>query len=263
MAQTKVLVYVDGKKVDFPDQQPYIDSNNRTMVPVRFVSEALGAKVTWDGVARKVGIDRNNKNIVLTINQRIYLINGSTQTMDTEAVITTLGRTMVPVRFVAEGLGAVVRWDVVGANGVVHNFTLGQSEAEINNIMQKVRDNLLAYEWKNGYQIPKETQMKISVRDPATDINKVSISWLVYMRDDIYAPHLDMAKQYEQSYTILASKFGHQVAEEVVNYIKTKDDGAKELPHIWLVRNGHTIGVSSLWGSPTIAVTIWAYEVNF
>jgi hypothetical protein len=40
-------VVVNGEKVNFPDAQPFIDSNSRTQVPVRFVSQALGASVNW------------------------------------------------------------------------------------------------------------------------------------------------------------------------------------------------------------------------
>ena len=42
-----VGVYIDGTAVDFPDVKPYI-SNDRTFVPVRFISEQLGASVDWN-----------------------------------------------------------------------------------------------------------------------------------------------------------------------------------------------------------------------
>jgi len=47
-ADTSVVgVYIDGTAVDFPDGKPYI-SNNRTFVPVRYISEQLGASVNWN-----------------------------------------------------------------------------------------------------------------------------------------------------------------------------------------------------------------------
>ncbi|MFY9378227.1 MAG: stalk domain-containing protein, partial [Peptococcia bacterium] len=48
MAANTVTVYVDGVRVNFPNQKAYINSDNRTLVPVRFVSEALGADVEWN-----------------------------------------------------------------------------------------------------------------------------------------------------------------------------------------------------------------------
>ncbi|WP_010248653.1 stalk domain-containing protein [Acetivibrio cellulolyticus] len=47
-AEMPLRVVVDGEKVSFPDVQPFIDGNGRTQVPVRFVSEELGAQVDWN-----------------------------------------------------------------------------------------------------------------------------------------------------------------------------------------------------------------------
>lgn len=56
-ASGDVKVVVDDKEVEFPDAEPFIDINGRTMVPLRFVSEALGAKV-WD--SKKNAMDAAN-----------------------------------------------------------------------------------------------------------------------------------------------------------------------------------------------------------
>jgi len=142
----KILVYVDGQRVSFPDQQPYIDSNDRTLVPVRFVSETLGADVNWNGKNQEVSVkhDAKQKDIKLWVNKENYLLNGETKTMDTSAVLTKQARVVVPLRFVSEGLGAVVKWEVIDGNGVVHNFTLGQSEEEIQAIMEQIRKEIQA-----------------------------------------------------------------------------------------------------------------------
>lgn len=143
-ANSQILVYVDGKRVVFPDQQPYIDKNDRTLVPVRFVSETLGADVGWNGKNREVSVkhEAKEKDIKLWVNKECYILNGQNKTMDTSAVLTQKARVMVPLRFVSEGLGAVVKWQVVDGNGVVHNFTLGQSEEEIKDIMDKVKQEI-------------------------------------------------------------------------------------------------------------------------
>ena len=113
-----VDVYVDMTPVDFVDQEPYIDINNRTMVPVRFVSEALGANVEWDGDAQVVDIDlpATNRVINMTIGEKGYAVNDRGMEMDTEPAIKN-SRTVVPLRFVSEGLGAEVEWD--GENRIV------------------------------------------------------------------------------------------------------------------------------------------------
>jgi hypothetical protein len=105
---------VNGYLVDFPDTQPYVDKNNRTMVPIRFVSEALGATVDWDNPTRTATVSKDGVSVDVSIGKKTMTItdaNGkvTTKEMDTEAV-TTGERTMVPVRFVAEALGAWVGW---------------------------------------------------------------------------------------------------------------------------------------------------------
>jgi len=51
-----IRVVVNGTKINFPDAEPFIDENSRTQVPIRFVGEALGADVSWDGNTKKVTI---------------------------------------------------------------------------------------------------------------------------------------------------------------------------------------------------------------
>lgn len=105
-----VSVQVDNKAVTFPDQKPYIDSNDRTLVPIRFIAEEMGAEVDWDGKKQLVTIDKGNTAIELTIGERRAKVNGSWKTFDTEAVLYN-GRTMVPLRFISETLNAKVDWD--------------------------------------------------------------------------------------------------------------------------------------------------------
>lgn len=107
---TFVSVVMDGKKIWFPDAQAFIDSNGRTLVPVRFVAESLGAKVGWESKTQTVPITRGDQSIVLTIDQNVVQVNGKAVTLDTQAILSG-GRTFVPLRFVSEVLAAKVDWD--------------------------------------------------------------------------------------------------------------------------------------------------------
>jgi len=90
---------------------PYIAaSSGRTMVPVRFVSEALGATVVWEPASRTVRIADGGKTIVLTIDSRQVTIDGVPQQLDAPAVLQP-GATYVPLRMVSEALGADVKYD--------------------------------------------------------------------------------------------------------------------------------------------------------
>ena len=70
-AEPDILVYVDGEQVTFPDQEPYIDDNNRTLVPVRFPAEEFGAAVDWIGPEQRVDITHEDegKEVQLWVNQ--------------------------------------------------------------------------------------------------------------------------------------------------------------------------------------------------
>ncbi|MCT4686678.1 copper amine oxidase N-terminal domain-containing protein [Vallitalea sp.] len=109
-AETYVTVTVEGETVDFPDAQPFIDANNRTLVPIRFISEALGGQVIWDGDLQQATITYDNKVIKLVINKKEITVDDQVQVMDTQAILKD-SRTYVPVRFVSEAMGANVEWD--------------------------------------------------------------------------------------------------------------------------------------------------------
>ena len=101
--------YVDGELREM-DVAPFINKENRTMVPVRFIAEAMGLSVRWDGKKRQVIITAEDKKVILTIDSQIAVVNGNPIKMDTKAVIVN-GRTFVPLRFVAEAFGFQVEWD--------------------------------------------------------------------------------------------------------------------------------------------------------
>jgi hypothetical protein len=114
-----VEVFVNGSPVTFPDQKPYLDeSAGRVFVPVRFVSETLEAKVDWLAETQKMVILKAEKIVNLTIGEKTFNISGQDYPLDAPAVIEN-NRTMVPLRFVSEALGAEVNWKQDSKGGVV------------------------------------------------------------------------------------------------------------------------------------------------
>ncbi len=106
--QNPIRILVHGKSIEF-DAPPYI-KEGRTMVPVRFVSERLGAHVDWDGSEQKVTITMDERRVVLIIGDTRALVDGREIQLDVPAEISK-DRTMVPLRFVSEALGTEVEWD--------------------------------------------------------------------------------------------------------------------------------------------------------
>lgn len=104
----EIRVFIDGRQVNFPDTKPYI-KNGRTLVPVRFVSQEMGAKVNWNNKKREVLIEKGGKKISLKIGSKEVYVNGTKKVIDVPAELKN-GRTMVPLRFISEAFGANVRW---------------------------------------------------------------------------------------------------------------------------------------------------------
>lgn len=102
---------VNGETVPIDDEgtAPLIVSD-RTLVPVRAIMESLGGSVSWDGDTKTASISYNSSTIELTIDNTTAFIDGSEYTLDSPATIIN-GRTMLPIRFVSEGLGFSVDWD--------------------------------------------------------------------------------------------------------------------------------------------------------
>ncbi|MCW2277982.1 peptidylprolyl isomerase [Heliophilum fasciatum] len=104
-----IELLVDGAPVQFEQAKPYINEDNRTMVPLFFISQHLGAQVEWNGEEQKVTIRHQGQRITLTINEKTAYLNGQAVTMPTAPVIQN-DRTMVPLAFVSQTLGADVLW---------------------------------------------------------------------------------------------------------------------------------------------------------
>lgn len=84
--------------------------NSRTMLPVRYVAEALGAEILWDGATSTATIKTAGTEIKIKVGAAEATVNGRAVKLDSPAFIEN-SRTYMPVRFVAETLGATVAWD--------------------------------------------------------------------------------------------------------------------------------------------------------
>ena len=95
------IVNVDNEAVIY-DAAPVI-RNDRTLVPIRIVTETLGGKVDWNGATKEVTLHIDGKEIKMTVGKTLEKYGVAPVIID--------GRTFVPVRFVADELGATVAWD--------------------------------------------------------------------------------------------------------------------------------------------------------
>jgi hypothetical protein len=105
-AAAAVTIVVNGSTVSF--DQPPIERSGRVFVPLRGVFERLGASVVYDnGLINATG---NGRNISLKIGSTLATINGETYSSDVAPFLVG-SRTLVPLRFISEALGAAVNYD--------------------------------------------------------------------------------------------------------------------------------------------------------
>jgi len=109
-ASSPIAIVLDGKRLT-SDVAPYIvPKANVTLVPLRVISESIGAAVDWNPSAKSVTIRMSGTTIVMRTGQKYATVNGGNIMLDI-TVQTKQGRTMVPLRFVGEQLGLAVNWD--------------------------------------------------------------------------------------------------------------------------------------------------------
>lgn len=102
-------VRINGDTVDW-DVSPIIEKD-RTLVPLRGISEVLGYNVDWDDNEKRITMTKDNTEIIMFIGSNIVMVNGKTQTWDVAPKIDESSwRTLVPLRPIAELLGYFVIW---------------------------------------------------------------------------------------------------------------------------------------------------------
>ena len=223
-ANENVSVTVDGKKVVFPDAKPFIDENGRTLIPVRFVTEDLGATVEWNAEDREVYITKDKANVLIRIGQERILVNGVTKTMDTKAII-RYDRTYVPIRYVAEGLGATVGWDA-GTRTVIITTIKDVEPTPI------------------PTQTPSNTPPE---KDPVTGwiTVKENILDVEYSMSIRWDPDNEILnKRYDAAEKMFAERYGEDIAKEIFAYVRLKQTRPYVLEYKRFKMNNQFITVS-------------------
>ena len=116
-----ITVTVDGQRVTFTDQEPVI-VDGRTLVPVRGVFEQLGFEVTWETYAPRTATLTSDDFVVnVTVGSATFTTNGVEHLLDVPAQIID-GRTMLPIRHVAQSIGLYVGWNQARSSVVIRTY---------------------------------------------------------------------------------------------------------------------------------------------
>jgi len=107
-SEPPIQVKYNGNLLSF-DSPPVIQ-DGRLQVPIRPIAEAMGATLEWDQSTQTAVLTLGIKEVRIIIDQKTAYVDGEPVTLDVPAQIID-GRTMVPLRFISQGLGAEVSWD--------------------------------------------------------------------------------------------------------------------------------------------------------
>ena len=108
-----ITVIIDNQELVFLEEEglgvPFIDENNRTLVPLRKSLEAIGATVSYDERNRVVTVEKAETTAKLPIGENFIMVNGQETAMDTKSIIKE-GRTYIPLRAVVAAFGYDIEW---------------------------------------------------------------------------------------------------------------------------------------------------------
>ncbi|WP_179292109.1 stalk domain-containing protein [Paenibacillus campinasensis] len=147
----EVNVTIDGKLQQYP--QSAILHGGSTLVPLRGVFEALNAEVKWDNPTQTVTATKGDTTIVLTIGNTYAHINGQKVVLAKEAMVIN-GSTMVPLRFVAEALGAKVEWNNTTRTAIITQGSIDTTNPNNVSRLIDIRNSLMPIDLRNGTEIP-------------------------------------------------------------------------------------------------------------
>jgi len=121
--------FIIGKKSCSIDEQskamdvaPFV-SGGRSYVPIKYLSEVIGANVSWSETSQSVTIKKDNIVVVLRIGNKVIVVNGKEITMDVVPIIRD-GRTYLPAKYVAEAFGYTVDWNATTQTIKMSKMTL-------------------------------------------------------------------------------------------------------------------------------------------
>ena len=136
-----ISIFMDGEQLLFPDQQPFINQQNRTLVPVRFFTQALGASVEWEAEQKQVLISTAGKTMRLKVGEpEVLIYPDRIERMDSVAALVN-NRLLVPLRHISNYLDCQVSWDE--SSRIAHVFTQGQTTQEQEELIEIARHTLL------------------------------------------------------------------------------------------------------------------------
>lgn len=188
-----IRVEVNGQNLFF-DAEPYLNKEyNRTLVPLRGIAEALGARVGWDSKTSSILITRSDIELKLQANSKTVYVNGAKEEMEIPVTVRE-SRSFVPIRFITEYFGGQVNW--IGESRTVEltintiSSLLTKADTYYNNQnYEKAIENyleVLKYDENHIYAIKQlATVYNVKLKEPQQAAQYLKKAYEINPKDDI------------------------------------------------------------------------------
>jgi len=276
-----ISVIVDGTQVVFADQGPMI-INDRTLVPVRDIFEAIGFTPEWDKDTRQATLTRDNNVIIITIDSRTFTTNGVSHTLDIPAQI--IGdRILIPLRAVLESVGYELGWDNYTQTVLITSPSgAGAADAQRFVAEQTALNNILRDDGAPQHSyvtLPGDNTVVFASFDEVINLFENGTGILFFGRPAcpwcrlLYPTLLQVAidegvtllyyniehdrATHNQNYVAILERLHNYLSVDEVSQSQADDDfdpGLKRvtLPHIFVVRNGEVVAESLMFSHPLL-----------
>ena len=241
-----INIKVNGENVPFSAADnygvPFVDENNRTLVPFRKTLEFAGATVGWNTESKTAIAEKNGIKVEVPIGEKHIFIDGTKQVIDTNALIKE-GRTYLPIRAVLEALEYEIGWEQ--ATQTVVAMTEDYVPEVV--VTDPVEDPYKGMTHDAIVNKLMETTSGVEIIDSKGEEHKA-----------IFIIHLDITEplepQYKEAEAYLNYKIGEELTKEVMVYVKTKQKKMYDLENKYYPWNDTRIQVLSGFNNSIITI---------
>jgi len=178
--ESDVNILLNGKAVIFNDDTgyPYVDENNRTMVPLRVTMESAGFVVGYDGEKQTAIVITEHDRIEVPIGTNIIYENNNKIENDTVAVVKN-GRTYLPIRAVLEAANYTVEWEANSNSVIAYTYKYNSTDfvpyntSSLETLVSRVLSGEVVYVNGQFYATPEFVKMlnTVQVHYSGSDLN--------------------------------------------------------------------------------------------
>ncbi|QRN85699.1 hypothetical protein JR334_00170 [Clostridia bacterium] len=260
LASEKIRVALDGDYLDF--DVPPVLIEGRTLVPLRAIFEALGSTVNWDAETQTVTGSKDDSIVTLQVGSKQASVDGELVILDVPAKLID-GRTLVPLRFIAESMGADVQWDGPSNMVTIQSKSQDVFGAPTGVKVSQISDTALVLSWDQVFGADSYRVLSSVVSENYSEEDSNNYSW----NEGACVFYYDMIPGESYSYQVTAVKgdtlsdYSEEVMLTLIDHEITQEDFASI--QLDLIRNESVLQID---GKSIIYSDIegyWFEEGNF